>query len=457
MVRSPAVGKVCIIGAGSSGIAACQVLSARGIDFDCYEKGSEVGGNWRYDNDNGMSSAYRSLFINTSRQMMQYAAYPMPEDYPDYPHHSQIARYFDDYVDHFGLRAGIRFRTEVIAVEPEGEGRWRVTLDDRSSDVYDAVMVANGHHWQPKYPEPAFPGQDSFSGEQVHSHHYREPDERFIDKNVLVLGIGNSATDIAVETSRVSNMTYLAMRRGAHVLPKYIAGTPTDQLGPKWMSRLPIAVTRALFMRELKHVQGPMENYGLPKPDHKLGQAHPTVSADLLTTIGHGRITPKSNIERIDGVNVNFTDGTSVAIDTIVWCTGYRIAFPFLRSEVIDVDNNRVGLFRRVVHPDAPGLYFVGLVQPLGAIMPIAELQAEWVADLLEGSAALPDPDAMKREIQREQAAMRKRYVASTRHTIQVDYHPYMRLLHKERRRRRGLKRSLPADPPSVRVPARAV
>ena len=107
--------KVCIIGAGSSGIAACQVLHARGIDFDCFEKGSGVGGNWRYGNDNGMSSAYRSLFINTSRTMMEYATFPMPADYPDYPHHTQIASYFDDYVDHFGFRDRIRFRTEVSA------------------------------------------------------------------------------------------------------------------------------------------------------------------------------------------------------------------------------------------------------------------------------------------------------------------------------------------------------
>src|SRR5512134_1195822 len=126
----PAVAKVCIIGAGSSGIAACQVLHARGIDFDCFEKGSEVGGNWRYDNDNGMSSAYRSLFINTSRQMMEYAAFPIPEDYPDYPHHTQIARYFDDYVDHFGFRERIRFRTEVTSVEPAAGGGWRVVPDD---------------------------------------------------------------------------------------------------------------------------------------------------------------------------------------------------------------------------------------------------------------------------------------------------------------------------------------
>ena len=118
-----------MIGAGSSGIASCQVLHARGIEFDCFEKGSGVGGNWRYENDNGMSSAYASLFINTSRRMMAYASYPMPESYPDYPHHTQIAAYFDDYVDHFGFRDRIRFNTSVERVEPDA-GRWRVTLDD---------------------------------------------------------------------------------------------------------------------------------------------------------------------------------------------------------------------------------------------------------------------------------------------------------------------------------------
>jgi dimethylaniline monooxygenase (N-oxide forming) len=447
------VAKVCIIGAGSSGIAACQVLHARGIEFDCFEKGSGIGGNWRYDNDNGMSSAYRSLFINTSREMMEYASFPMPRDYPDYPHHTQIARYFDDYVDHFGFRELIRFRTEVVAVEPV-EGGWRVSLDDGSTHEYAAVLVANGHHWDPKEPEPPFPGQDTFTGETLHSHWYREPDERFVDKGVLVLGIGNSATDIAVETSRHSRMTYLAMRRGAHVLPKYIAGTPTDQLGPAWMSRLPFAVTRWLFMRELKHVQGPMENYGLPTPDHKLGEAHPTISADLLPRIGHGRIAVKPNIERVDGPTVTFVDGTSAEIDTIVWCTGYRITFPFLERALLDAEENHVPLYRRVVHPDRPGLYFIGLVQPLGAIMPIAERQSEWVADLLEGTAALPDRERMRREIEREERAMRKRYVASTRHTIQVDFHPYMRSIQRERKRTRGLKVALPASSPREPVAA---
>jgi cation diffusion facilitator CzcD-associated flavoprotein CzcO len=438
------VAQVCIIGAGSSGIAACQVLQARGIEFDCFEKGSGIGGNWRYGNDNGMSSAYRSLFINTSRTMMEYATFPMPDEYPDYPHHTQIVRYFEDYVDHFGFRDRIAFRTEVARVEPDGDS-WEVTLAGGESRRYGAVIVANGHHWDAKYPEPPFPGQEGFTGEQLHSHWYREPDQRFVDRNVLVLGIGNSATDIASETSRVSRMTYLAMRRGAYVLPKFIGGVPLDQLAPRWANQLPFQLTRPLLMREVKRVQGSVESYGLPQPDHKLGQAHPTVSADLLDRIGHGRITVKPNLERIDGSRVHFADGSSEAIDTIVWCTGYRITFPFLDDSVVGTAGNQVSLYRRVVHPERSRLYFLGLVQPLGAIMPIAERQAEWIADLLEGTAALPPPERMRRAIEREDRALRKRYVASTRHTIQVDFHSYMRVLARERRRRRGMKRPLPA------------
>jgi dimethylaniline monooxygenase (N-oxide forming) len=450
------MGKVCVIGAGSSGIASCQVLQARGIDFDCFEKGSGVGGNWRYNNDNGMSSAYRSLFINTSRRMMQYATYPMPADYPDYPHHEQIAAYFDAYVDHFGFRNRIRFNTEVERVEPAGDGRWEVSTDDGSRDVYDAVFVANGHHWNPKWPDPPFPGQDGFTGEQLHSHFYREPDERIQGKRVLVLGIGNSATDISVETSRHSEITYLAMRRGAYVIPKYIGGKPTDELAPAWLSHLPFRVARWLFSQRLKQVQGKMESYGLPKPDHKLGEAHPTVSSDLLPRIGHGRIKVKPNIARIEGGTVHFVDGTSAEVDTIIWCTGYRITFPFLSSELIATDGNHVPLFRRVVHPEHPGLYFIGLVQPLGAIMPIAELQSEWIADVLQGRAALPDAAAMRAEIRAEEKAMRRRYVASTRHTIQVDFHPYMRLLRAERRRTEGMRRPLGARVQGERKRARA-
>ncbi len=433
--------RVCVIGAGSSGIASCQVLNARGIDFDCYEKGSGVGGNWRYGNDNGMSSAYESLFINTSRRIMEYATYPMPKSYPIYPHHSQLAAYFDDYVDHFGFRDKIAFRTEVTRVEQAPEGGWNVTVravdgGDERTERYDDVMVANGHHWDPRWPEPDFPGELDDSVEVTHAHHYRNS-KGYEDKNVLVLGFGNSACDIAVETSRVSKMTYLAVRRGAWVVPKYLGSIPTDDVLPSWAWRLPFPIVRLLVAIGARRATGNQTSFGLPKPDHKILEAHPTVSSDLLPRIGHGRVKVKPNIQRLEGDSVRFVDGSVEKIDRIVYCTGYKISFPFFDHELLDPSgDNRIELYRRVVHPDLPGLWFIALVQPLGAMMPIAELQSEWVADVFEGKVALPPRPEMVADIAADQAAMRKRYVASKRHTIQVDYWPYLRQLREERKRR---------------------
>jgi hypothetical protein len=230
-------------------------------------------------------------------------------------------------------------------------------------------------------------------------------------------------------------MTFLAMRRGAHVIPKYLQGKPTDELGTELTSRLPLAIQRRAYERLLKTAQGPMESYGLPKPDHKLLEAHPTISSDLLPRIGHGRIMVKPNIERLEGDSVRFVDGSVEPIDVIVFCTGYKITFPFFSPDLVQAEGNRIPLYRRVVDYEHPGLYFIGLIQPLGAIMPIAELQSEWVADILEGKVTLPSAAEMREVVAREDERMAKRYVRSPRHTIQVDFYPYMRTLRRERRR----------------------
>ncbi len=430
--------RACVIGAGSSGITACQNLIERGVEFECFEKGSDIGGNWRYNNDNGMSAAYKSLHINTSRQMMSYAKYPMPDHYPDYPDHFMIAEYFDRYADHFDIRQRIRFNTEVTQVEPNAGGEWSVTIrpgdGDERTETFTDVIVCNGHHWDQRWPEPAFPGSDTFTGRQMHAHEYRTP-EIFEGKRSLVLGIGNSATDIAVESSRTADATFLAMRRGAWVVPKYLGGKPSDRLTTGIMTRTPLALQSFLMGTIFRFSVGRPSDYGLPEPDHKFMHAHPTVSGDLYARLGHGDITVKPNIERYEGDTVVFTDGTREKIDIVVYCTGYKITFPFLDENVISTQDNQVALYRRVASIDHPGLYFIGLVQPLGSIMPLAEAQSEWVAELIAGQGSLPDRGTMAREVAKEQTEMKRRYVRSKRHTIQVDFEDYLRTVSRERAR----------------------
>ena len=423
---------VAVIGAGSSGIAAVKALHERGFDVTCFEASDRVGGNWVFGNKNGMSAAYRYLHINTSRDRMEYSDFPMPKSYPDYPRHDQIAAYFDSYVEHFGFRDRIRFETSVRRAERRPGGGWELTVDDGTAHRFDALVVANGHHWDKRWPEPAFPGADTFAGTQLHAHDYVD-NEPMAGKDVVVLGIGNSAVDIAVEASYVARSTYLAARRGAWIIPKYLFGKPTDQL--KNDPRVPFKVRQRMFHHLIKLNTGTPEKYGLPKPDHKFGEAHPTVSGRLLDRIQHGTITPKPNISRLEGEDVVFDDGTRVHADVVVYCTGYKITFPFFDEGFIAAPDNHIELFRRVFHPTVDDVFFIGLLQPLGAIMPLAEEQGRWVADHLRGAYLLPSPDEVRADIAADFAAMRKRYVASKRHTIQVDFEDYLLAMAKERRR----------------------
>ena len=453
MTRLPSA---CVIGAGSSGIAAVKTLAQRGFDVECFEKSDRVGGNWVFRNSNGMSSSYSTLHINTSRERMEYTDFPMPKSYPDFPHHSHIARYFDDYVDHFGVRDRIRFETGVQRVEKRPDGIFEVTDERGGTHRYDALFVANGHHWDPRWPEPAFPGHDTCDIEQMHAHDYVDP-EQLKGKDVVVLGMGNSAMDIAVDASYTAKSTHLAARRGAHIIPKYLYGKPIDQMSAS--PHIPMRVRRVILEGLLRVYQGDMERYGLPKPDHRFGDAHPTISGRILDRLAHGAITPKPNIARLEGDRVHFTDGTSVHADLVVYCTGYKVTFPFFDEGFVSAPGNDLPLFRRVFHPDHRDLFFIGLLQPLGAIMPLAQAQSEWVADYLAGRYHLPDDSALRKDIHDERERMFKRYVRSKRHTMQVDFDDYLVALDKERKagaeRARATGHSLPV-PPRAREAAAA-
>ena len=423
--------RVCIIGAGCSGFTTAKRLKDFGIAYDQFEASDNIGGNWYFKNPNGMSACYQSLHIDTSKYRLAFEDYPVPDDWPDFPHHSQLFDYFNDYVDHFGLRDAIQFNTRVEDARRDDDDIWHVTLSTGETRQYGALVVANGHHWDAKIPTEY---GDHFDGIQMHSHSYNSPFEPhdLRGKNILVVGVGNSAMDIASEVSQrpIANKCFVSARRGVWVLPKYLNGEPADKaVMPAWM---PDKIGRWLGQKAIERAIGKMENYGLPKPDHKVLTAHPSVSGEFLTRLGCGDISVKPGLRKLDGDGVVFEDGTREVIDTIIWATGYRIRFPFLNQNALAVENNKFPLYHRMIKPGWRNLFFVGLAQPLPTLVNLAEQQSKFIAAVLSGRLELPDDAAMEAQIIKDEQKYLGHYYDSERHTIQIDFNQYVHDLKKQ-------------------------
>jgi dimethylaniline monooxygenase (N-oxide forming) len=413
---------VCIIGAGSSGVTVAKALHQRGVAFDCFEKGSDIGGMWRYQNDNGLSSASASLHIDTSRDNLGYSDFPISKKLPDFLSHAQFLKYLENYADHFGIRKLVTYKTVVEAVKRVPGGRWNVHLSNGEVRSYSKVIVANGHLWDPR--TPAFSGE--FGGETIHSHYYRTAGP-FEGKSVLVVGLGNSAVDIAVDLCRRASDVTISTRRSAWIMPKYLFGRPTDQ----WSSliskklRLPTRWTRKIMARLVRFGVGDQSRFGLKKPGHPMWREHATLSQELLPYLGHGWITMKPDIRRLDGREVEFEDGSRKSFDAMVYATGYGISFPFLDKSLFDPETEAGDLYRRMISLKQPGLIFAGLVQPVGPTIPLVEIQGRWLASVLSGDITLPEPDVQAREVMQHHNYQRETYLDAARYVIEVDFRTY--------------------------------
>ncbi|MDA8654381.1 NAD(P)-binding domain-containing protein [Alphaproteobacteria bacterium] len=417
--------KICIIGAGCSGFTMAKRLKDFGLDYDQFEASDDIGGNWYHNNPNGMSACYESLHIDTSKYRLAFEDFPVPHDWPDFPHHSQLLQYFKDYVAHFGLRKNITFNTRVEDAAREADGRWRVRLSNGKTNYYKALIVANGHHWDPKIPTEY---KGAFKGVQFHSHAYDSPFAPYDlrGKRVLVVGVGNSAMDIASEVSQrpIAEKLFISTRRGVWILPKYLNGQATDKaVFPTWM---PSKIGLKLAQWAIKKNIGKMEDYGLPKPDHEPLTAHPSISGEFLTRVGCGDIHVKPGIDKLLPTGVAFADGTKEKIDVIIWATGYAISFPFLKQNELAVVNNQFPLYRRMIKPGWDNLFFMGLAQPLPTLVNFAEQQSKYVASVLSGRINLPSAEKMSARIEADEKRYLGHYYKSERHTIQVDFNKYV-------------------------------
>lgn len=418
--------QVCVIGAGPCGLTAAKNLLREGIqDFVVFEKNTQIGGNWVFDENNDHASVYETTHLISSKKLSEFEDFPMPASYPDYPSHRQLFDYFNAYADHFRLKPFIRFKTTVEAVVLTDNHQWCVTYKDEYGQhqmLFDYILVANGHHWDPFMPASA----EKFTGQVLHSHDYKKA-APFRDQRVLVVGGGNSACDIAVEISRISPKTWISMRSAQHIFPKFIFGKPTDiafsQI--KWM---PYVWQQWLAAATIRLVQGRYKKYQLKTPTHGPLEAHPTINSELLYFIRHGKIEVCDAIERCDGNQIYFMDGRNECFDTLIFATGYHVSFPFFDKSWFHFDlKESIPLYLRMIHEKYSSLFFIGLFQPLGCIWPLADHQARIAAKIIQGD--LKRPNDLKSKIIKENQYTRSRFKKSTRHALEVDYHLFRKQL----------------------------
>ena len=414
--------QVCIIGAGPSGLPAIKNISEAGISVVAYDYNSDVGGNWIYNEKESHSSVFETTHIISSKTLSQYEDYPFKPEVSDYPSHEELRNYFQSYAKYFNLYRHIQFNTLVKSCVRLDNGHWEVkTIKDENEyvEIFTDLVVCNGHHWEPKYPN--YSGK--FTGDFLHSHQYKKA-ASFANKKVLVIGGGNSACDVAVETSRVSTKTAISWRRGYRIIPKFLMGKPTDVFAIK-MNFLPIFLRNLLagFIAYINN--GSNKIYGLPEPDHKFGATHPTINSELLYKIRHGKIKPRVEIERFEGKKVFFKDKSKEDFDVVIACTGFVLAHPFFDKKFLNYSEGPVPLYLKMFHPTYDNLYFIGMFQPLGCIWPGAEQQSKLAALALKGSWKRPaNIDVL---CEREVTHPHMKQINTSRHRITVDFHRFMR------------------------------
>ncbi|XP_070410175.1 flavin-containing monooxygenase 5 [Nothobranchius furzeri] len=434
--------RVAVIGAGPSGLTSIKACLDEGLEPTCFESSDDMGGLWKFKevSEPNRASIYHSLTINSSKEMMCYSDFPIPADYPNYMHHSKILKYFRMYAEHFKLLEHICFQTSVKKVTQRPDfsrtGQWEVVTENKDGleerHIFEAVICCTGHYTYPNLPLKDFPGIETFEGNYFHSWDYKGT-ENMYGKRVVVIGIGNSGSDIAVESSKVAEQVYMSTRRGAWVIRQISDnGLPVDM---KYTTRFVHILFQLLPVNILNWISEKKINsmydhtmYAL-KPKHRFFSQNPVVNGDLPLKILSGSVIIKPNVKEIRGSTVVFEDGSiAEKVDTIVFATGYNYDFPYLPNNVMYKSGHRVGLYKHVFPPNLehPTLALVGFIHSGGSVMPQAEMQVRWVARVFKGLKQLPSNQSMIKAVEKDTKDIEKNYVVSKSTPLQVDFVSYM-------------------------------
>ncbi|WOO41775.1 NAD(P)-binding domain-containing protein [Rubellicoccus peritrichatus] len=354
--------RVAIIGAGAAGLIAAREAIHEGLQIVVYEGAEDVGGVWIYrseveDDLLGQSphkriycSLYESLRTNLPRELMAFSDYPFDsrgggkDEWPQFMTHHHVNQYLKNFAKNFGVYQHIQFQTKVVRVEKHENQKWLIQLDNGAIEIFDAVMVCNGHYSKPRIA--TVPGMEHFKGLLMHSHNYRRP-KPFSGKRVVVLGAGASGEDISREIALQAKAVYWCAE----------AFNNLDESS--------------------KSTEWPEQRAGVAK------------------------IENATDVHLKDGSKIG-------DVDAFLFCTGYHYEFPFLADGIISVEDNWVHpLYLELIPPEHTNIAFIGLPHSV-IPFPLFEMQSKWYLRRLSGRFEFPSMDTMSLSVAQQETTLRE-------------------------------------------------
>ncbi|XP_068921703.1 dimethylaniline monooxygenase [N-oxide-forming] 4-like [Petaurus breviceps papuanus] len=409
--------RVAIIGAGVSGLTSIKCCLEEGLEPTCFERSDYIGGLWKFTetSGHGKTQVYKSVVTNVSKEMSSYSDFPFPEDYPNYMNQAKMLEYLQSYTKHFNLLKYIHLKTTVNSVTKHPDfsatGQWEVVTETEGKQdtaIFDAVMICTGLHLNPHLPLESFPGINAFQGQILHSQDYRSL-EGFQGKRVLVIGLGNTGGDLAVELSHVASQVFLSTRTGTWVLSRLSEdGYPTFMLSITRFHQmvscmLPSSMRNWMMIKRISKWFN-HKNYGLGIAKGQKPQF--IINDELPSRILCGTVTIKASVEQFTETSAIFEDGTvEEDIDAVIFTTGFTYSFPFLEEPIRSLYKNRTCLYKYVFPPnlEKPTMAIMGHINLKGAILPGVELQGRWATRVFKGLCKIPPTKQLMAEVTKKE------------------------------------------------------
>ncbi|MFG2979778.1 flavin-containing monooxygenase [Streptomyces sp. NPDC048258] len=369
---------VYVIGGGPGGLAAAAALRARGVRAVVVEKSDEVGASWRRH--------YDRLHLHTTRRLSALPGLAMPRRFGRWVARDNVVRYLEKYAEFHELE--IVTGVEVTRIEREPDGGWTLHASGGRVLTAAAVVVATGFNHTPALPD--WPGRDTYTGRLLHAADYRNPGP-YAGQDVLVVGVGNTGAEIAVDLAEGgAGRVRLAVRTAPHIVRRSTAGWPAQRTGIL-VRRLPVRFVDRLCVPVAKVSVPDLSAYGLPRPGPGLYSrvkegAIPVQDVGLIDAVRAGRVEPVAAALAFDGGEVVLADGSRITPDAVVAATGYRRALEGLVGHLEGVldERGRPRTHGADTPAQAPGLYFTGFTNPISGMFRELALDAGKIAKAVQ-------------------------------------------------------------------------